>query len=209
MKRKIRILFSLIRSKFHKNVMVCFGTSLTAGSGWVKMLGMKLPDWYVVNLANGGMNSNWGVTQIKNVLRFKPKIILMEWAINDAYIGKPYFRPISIHSESYDNLVEMIQAFKGIKIIMLGMNPPLDMFLCGRNPAKDRPDYRIYSMVHKTIAENRNIPYIDITREWDKLSEHQFLFYCPDGLHPNALASRDIIIPKILELLNASNQFNK
>ena len=202
MKRKIRILFSLIRSKFHKNVMVCLGTSLTAGSGWVKMLGMKLLDWYVVNLAKGGMNSNWGVTQIRIVLRFKPKIILMEWAINDAYIGKPFFRPISTYAESYNNIERMIEAFKGIKIIMLGMNPPLDMFLCGRNPAAERPCYRVYESQHYQLAKRWKIPYIDITKEWDKLNKDDFLHYCPDGLHPNALGSRDLIIPKILEGLD-------
>ena len=199
MRRKIRLFLYLIRSKFSKNVMVCFGTSLTAGSGWVKMLGMKLPDWYVVNLAKGGMNSNWGITQIETVLRFKPKIILMEWTINDAYIGKPYFRPISNFNESCSNLEKMIEAFKGIRVIMLGMNPPLDMYLSGRNPAAERPHYRVYEHIHFFLAKKKNIRYIDITSEWDKLSTDDFLHYCPDGLHPNALASRDIIIPKILE----------
>ena len=77
------------------------------------------------------------------------------------------------------------------------MNPPLDKFLYGRNPAQDRPKYWKYRDEHKWIA---NGDYIDM-KKWKKLCEDDFLFYCPDGLHPHALAGRDITVPAILEKL--------
>lgn len=191
MRRKIRNLFYLIRSLFFKDVVVCIGTSLSAGSGWVKMLSKELP-YHFVNLAKGGECSRWGITQIGLVLLFRPKIILMEWAINDAYYKIPFL-------ESSQNLRMMFKAFHKSEIYLLGLNPPLDIFIAGRNPAKDRPEFRKYLELHKEMANSHNIKYIDTTWIWDKMNKHQFLFYCPDGLHPNEAASKDITVPVILK----------
>ena len=200
LRRKIRDLIWLIISKFHKNVMVCYGTSLTEGTGWVKLLAKELPEWHVVNLAKGGMNSNWGIDNIKTVLRFKPKIVLMEWAINDSYVDCPYYKPTSL-LDSFRNVSKMIKLLGKKDIILLGMNPPLNMFLSGRNPARVRPKYREYAEMHKKIAKDKSLRYIDITSVWDSLSTDDFLYYCPDGIHPNIRAAKDLIVPKILEVL--------
>lgn len=196
----IRDHLKYLKSLFFENVLVCYGTSLTSTGGWVKLLQKKLPEWYVINSGKGGMNSNWGVDNFKKkVLRYNPKIVLMEFAINDAYEGKPYYSPTGFF-ESRHNVAKMMCELreKGIKVYYMSMNPPLDMYLYGRNPAQDRPKYWKFKAEHKWIA---NGSYIDIGKEWEKLSKDDFLFYCPDGLHPNVLASRDITVPKILETL--------
>lgn len=204
MRRKLRDIIWLIQSKFHRNVMVCYGTSLTEGSGWVDLLRKELPKWHIVNLAKGGMNSNWGVDNIKLVKRFKPKVILMEWAINDSYEKCPYYKPTNKQS-SLANIVTMLNAFKDSKIFMLGMNPPFNKFLFSRNPYTDRIFYWWFSNRHREIAKRNNISYIDITSEWNKLTEFEFLYYCPDGLHPNINASKDITVPTIIAFLRKMN----
>lgn len=199
----IKRIYRFIRSRLAKNVLVCYGTSLTAGSGWVKMLQMKLPDWYVINSGKGGMNSEWGLDNYKKlVLRYKPKIVLMEFAINDAYKHATYYRPVSLHS-SIRNIHWMIKEFQeeGIKVYLMVLNPPLNMYLSGRNPKEDRPYYYDYYKQHKQLAEKLKIDFIDVCSEWLELTTDEFLHYCPDGLHPNALGSRAITVPKILEAL--------
>lgn len=196
MKRKLRDFAWMIKSRFYKNVLICFGTSLTEGSGWVKMLQKEMPDWYVVNFGKGGECSDWGTKVYKKILYFKPKIVLMEWAINDAYIRYP--KPLTL-AESKSNLIEMIYFFKskGIEVYVQVMNPPLDIFLAGRNPLKDRPEFQKFYELHREISKNYAVPFIDHVKEWNKLSKRKFLEYCPDGLHPNELGSQKITIPLI------------
>lgn len=184
--------------------MVCYGTSLTAGSGWVKMLNKELKDWYVINSGKGGMNSNWGVDNFyKKVLRYKPKIVLMEFAINDAYIKDDFYKLVDIvDSITNIEILTLILRRRDIKVYLMAMNPPLDLFLSGRNPALDRPDYSDYYFAHQQIAKVLHIPFIDHTKEWRKLSTDDFLKYCPDGLHPNELGSKEITIPTILKQLS-------
>ena len=75
-----------------KKRLVCFGTSLTSGSGWVKMLKKRLPDWRVINSGKGGMNSNWGMDNFgQKVLRYNPHVVLMEFSVNDAYIKTDFY----------------------------------------------------------------------------------------------------------------------
>lgn len=204
MRRLLRDILWVIRARLtRKKKIVCFGTSLTEGSGWVKMLQKELPEYHVINFGKGGMNSNWGVKNLKWVLWFKPEIVLMEFAINDASILTEYYKPVNQFQSSI-NLQRMIYDFKvnGIEVYLMVMNPPLDINIYERNPAEDRPEYNEYYELHKAIAIINNIPFIDLTAEWNKLSREDFLWFCPDGLHPNELGSRGITVPTILKQLN-------
>src|SRR5574343_20540 len=153
MRQHIRYLISFIGSRIFRNVMVCFGTSLTSGSGWVELLKKELPKWYVIKFAKGGMNSNWGIDNIHKLLALKPKVVLMEFAVNDAYLGKPYY-PTPDLSTSMSNMEAMIEMMKrrGIKVYVLGMNPPFDKHCFGRNPFEDRKDYKRFYLQHRRIA---------------------------------------------------------
>lgn len=197
MKRKIRDIIWLIKSLFYKKVLVCFGTSLTEGSGWVKMLQKQMPGWYVVNFGKGGECSTWGLKNYKQVARFRPKIVLMEWAINDAYIR---YDKIMTLKESKKNLIEMINYFKckNIEVILQVMNPPLYIDISGRNPLLDRPKFYQFYSLHKDIARDMRIKFIDHVKQWNKLNQKEFLKHCPDGLHPNELGSEKITVPLIM-----------
>lgn len=184
---------------FRKKTMVCFGTSLTQTGGWVEMLQKQLPDWKVINSGQGGMNSNWGRDNFeKKVLRFNPNIVLMEFAINDCYIGPPFYKKPTFE-ESSKNINFMVDKLWGARVFYLTMNPPLDKFLFGRNPAEQRPEWEKYTQEHCGEAKFRNATIIDIADYWKMLPEKAFLKFCPDGLHPNELGSGIITAPTILD----------
>ena len=186
--------------QINKKIMVCYGTSLTSGSGWVKMLGKELPGWCVINSGKGGMNSTWGIDNFEDrVLTYNPHIVLMEFAVNDAYTKEDFYRRSSF-TESLANIRNMISRLR-CEVYYMTMNPPLDMFIQGRNPAEDRPYWRDYYKIHRRVAHEMDAKIINITSRWQVLDTEDFLRYAPDGLHPNELASREITIPTILEAL--------
>ncbi len=196
-----------------KKRMVCYGTSLTSSDGWfgtsfrstggwVKMLDKSLPDWRVINSGKGGMNSNWGMDNFqKKVLRYNPHVVLMEFAINDAYTGKLPFYDTPGFDKSIQNIKFMIKKLKWCKVFYMTMSPPLDKFLFDRNPAEDRPMWDLFYREHRDIAHELGAEVINITRKWEALSTEKFLEYCPDGLHPNELGSKMITLPTILKRL--------
>ena len=185
--------------------MVCFGTSLTSSGGWVKMLRKQLLDWRVINSGEGGMNSNWGMDNFgKKVLKYNPHVVLMEFSINDAYIRYDeidYGCKATSLEQSIQNIKFMIKKLKWCKVYYMTMNPPLDIFISGRNPKEDRPEWWLYSNTHQQVAETLGAEVIDIAEKWKALSTEKFLEYCPDGLHPNELGSKMITLPTILERL--------
>lgn len=71
-------------------VIVVYGTSLTAGGAWVSQLLQALKRDFsnqvaLVNSARSGMNSEWGVANLEEkVIRKKPDTVFIEFAINDA-----------------------------------------------------------------------------------------------------------------------------
>ncbi len=184
-----------------KKRMIIYGTSLSSGSGWSKMLQKRLPDWKVINNAKGGMNSSWGMDNFgQKVLKYNPHVVLMEFAVNDAYIKDDYYGTVG-PDRSIQNIKFMIKKLKWCKVFYMTMNPPLDMFIQGRNPAEDRPRWAGKYATHRYVAEKAGAEVINITARWEALSTKKFLDYCPDGLHPNELGSKMITIPAILERL--------
>ena len=185
-----------------KKRIVTYGTSLTSTGNWVKMLKHKLPGWKVINSAEGGQNSEWGVRNFdKKVLRHNPHCVLMEFAINDSYIRDSFCGKLDIE-KSLKNIRYMIEKLKWSKVFYMTMNPPLDKFISGRNPAADRPDWERYYRQHRYEAHCLGASIINITARWEALGEEKFLEYCPDGLHPNELGSHFITIPAIMVALN-------
>ena len=76
-------------------IIVVYGTSLTANPlGWPAMLEKEIDKRYpslvkVENMAAGAMWSTWGVKNLdERVLSKNPDLVLIEFAINDAFI--PY-----------------------------------------------------------------------------------------------------------------------
>ena len=87
---KSRLVVNLESGK--RQTIVTYGTSLTAGGAWVGQLQQALDSRYpgqatVINSGKGAMWSKWGVDNLEErVIQKKPDTVLIEFAINDAYL---------------------------------------------------------------------------------------------------------------------------
>ena len=200
MREKIHHIINRLK-QINKKTMVCYGTSLTSGSGWVKMLQKELPDWCVINSGEGGMNSNWGVDNFeKKVLRYSPHVVLMEFSINDCFIGEPLYEKPQLN-KSLSNIKNMIKRLRWSKVYYMTMNNPLDIYLKGRNPAEQRPLWETYYRRHRLVAKELGAEIINHTPMWEVLDQGEFLRLCSDGLHPCEQGSKEITLPTILGAL--------
>ncbi len=196
-----------------KNI-VFYGTSLTVVGKWVRNLMYQVnkdfPNVTYYNSAKGGMNSIWGKTNLKNlVINKRPDIVFMEFAINDCYeLPNPYYNytivPLDLSRQNAEDMVDSLRKYNSkVKIFILGMSPPLDSLIDGRNPAVARPHWKTYFQAWQDVAQEKNITYIDITKKWLGLDRQTLWNYLPDGLHESELGGIRIIIPTILPVLEA------
>jgi len=186
--------------------IVTYGTSLTAGGGWVtqvkQALERKFPGQVkIINTAKGGMNSDWGVKNLdERVLANKPDVVFIEFAVNDAV---ERFH-ISV-SHARKNLVSMIERIRR-------SNPKTEIILQVTNPVVDRPQghdgYRpeleeMFAMVRE-VARIQNTVLIDHEDAWKRelqAGPDHYHELVPDGLHPNDGAYARIVTPVILSAI--------
>ena len=183
--------------------VITYGTSLTAGGAWVKQLQEVLDRHYagkvtVINSGKGAMWSGWGVDNLDTrVIEKKPDTVLVEFAINDAYL--PYKTSVEQARSNLVNMTERIlESNAECEIILMVMNPPVGVHL------ERRPAIAEYYQMYREVAEERSFPLIDHYPQWEKiLNETPELFktYVPDGIHPGAEGSRVVITPAIVEAL--------
>lgn len=186
--------------------IVTYGTSLTAGGGWVRQVEQALEREFpgqvkVINTAKGGMNSNWGVENLdERVLSKKPDVVFIEFAVNDA-VARFH---ISV-AQARKNLVSMIERIRQV-------NPKAEIILQVTNPVIDRPKghdgYRphleeMFAMVRDVAKEQKTV-LIDHEEAWkhelQSGAEHYHALV-PDGLHPNDRAYEQIVTPVILSAI--------
>ncbi len=192
--------------------IVFYGTSLTVTGKWVDNLMTAVmkdfPDVEYYNNAKGGMNSIWGIANLSlEVIHVSPDIVTIEFAINDC-VNHPaqYYNDVMVPLDlSKQNAEEMIDLLRNsnpkIKIFILGMNFPLDSLIDGRNAASDRPEWRTYYQIWKTVANEKHVGFIDITEEWSKLNKDTLWSYIPDGIHPSEQGGLTITVPTILPVI--------
>lgn len=200
-------------------VVVMYGTSLTAGGQWVA----DTRDWLsgfnpgfvtVVNAGMSGKASGTGVSNLQSrVLSYGPDAVFIEFAINDAASYSSGDIDYGITPEkSRANLNAMIDA-------ILAERPACEIFLQTMNPAWDapngnqsssrRPRLAEYYEGYRQVAAERGLLLIDHNANWIGLRTEnlsQFQNYIPDGVHPSAAGSTAITSPEIrrrLEVLVA------
>lgn len=210
-------------------IIAAIGTSLTdknwnKGTGWFEQTGEwlnGLPYAGKVTLSNRAVcgsasktdssttDSRCGFLQLGDVLaNDNPDAIFIEFAINDAYI--PY--KIS-GQESKNNLQVMISQIrdwagnqnqgkgKTVDIVIQTMNN------CSSIHASQRPnlsDY--YHGFLEVVKANPGVLFIDNYHNWLNLYNSQadhstWNSFVPDGIHPNASGSRNIILPAVQKAL--------
>jgi acyl-CoA thioesterase-1 len=108
-------------------VVATYGTSLTADGLWQPQLQQRLAQCLhrpvrVLNFGKGGTASSWGKKNVQSVIAARPDVVLIEFAINDAY--KPH--GISLE-QSYDNtraiVDEIRRTLENAKIFLWTTNP--------------------------------------------------------------------------------------
>lgn len=100
------------------------GYGLAADEGWVSLAAARIakerPAWRVVNASISGETSAGGSSRIvAEVLRVKPKVVVIELGANDGLRGLPL-------REMRRNLARMIGASQhvGAKVLLIGMRIP-------------------------------------------------------------------------------------
>jgi lysophospholipase L1-like esterase len=193
--------------------LVYYGTSLSGGH-WSKQAAEILKSRYgnlitVHNRAKGGQDSGWGLENVgSRVISLKPDTVTIEFSMNDAINS----RQITVE-KARDNLLSIIGALQDenpdVEIILLTMNPVGGE--AGSRPANhpyyrgSLPDY--YQMV-RDVAASRHLRVIDLHAHWNKLlaqNPEQFSAFVPDGVHPNEVGCREIILPSFLEGLGLAD----
>jgi len=184
-------------------IVVAYGTSLTAGGVWVSQLQQALNEAYpglatVINSGQGDMTSRWGVENLESrVIQKNPDTVFIEFAINDAFLE--FKISVAEARGNLENMIDRILKWKPTcEIILMTMNPPIGIHL------ERGPQIKDYYQLYRIVAKDRNLKLIDHYPNWEHiLNSDQDLFdrYVPDGLHPWVEGCHQVITPMILKEL--------
>ena len=188
-----------------RQVIVTYGTSLTANSAWPEQFRNILQQHYgqkarVINSASGGKDSRWGLANVhKRVVAKHPDAVFLEFAINDALMSSEL--SLDESAWNHDRMIEAIRAeAPNCEIFLLVMNPPTG------EQFEKRAGIASYEEVTRRAALKWGTGLIDFSPTWSSIIHDQpgrWSAYAPDGLHPSAVASREVIVPCLLESLVA------
>ena len=186
-----------------RQVIVTYGTSLTANSAWPEQFRDALQERYgkkarVVNAACGGKDSRWGLANVhEQVAARRPDAVFLEFAINDALISSKL--GVDESGWNHERMIEAIRAeAPDCEIFLLVMNPPTG------EQFEKRAGIAGYEEATRRIARKCGACLIDFSPTWSAIIHRQpkrWSAYAPDGLHPSAAASREVIVPRLLESL--------
>lgn len=186
-----------------KQLIVTYGTSLTAEGAWVTSLWNALETKYpgqatVVNSGKNAMCSIWGLDNLQErVLSLKPKALFLEFSVNDAYL--PYEMTLDSCRDNLNAMVNLIlEANPGCEIILMIMNPMVDIH------ADRRPRLEEFNDVYRSVAQERGFMLIDHYPSWCEIlkkSRTQFDQLVPDGAHPGSEGCDKVIIPRIFKTI--------
>ena len=199
-----------INSRFIQNlnngktqVIVTYGTSLTAGGAWVLGLQKALSSKYsglakVVNSGKGAMCSIWGVENLQErVIDKNPDTVIMEFSVNDAYL--PYKMTPADCQKNLNILIKRIlKDNPNCEIILMVMNPMVDIH------AEKRPKLETFNDVYRATAREKGLLLIDHYPSWLLIlnaDRKEFDKLVPDGAHPNNQGCKKIVTPNILQAI--------
>jgi lysophospholipase L1-like esterase len=139
------------------------------------------------DLGEAARASNWGLTNISQVVATRPQVAVIEFAINDAYTS---FN-ISL-AQSRTNTEGMINAIRsgspGTRIFIMTMNPVL---------TSDRPNLADYYAQYRQISVDNGVGLVDNYPDWGTATVGEI----PDNVHPNIEGLRRVLIPNVVKTL--------
>ncbi len=188
--------------------LVVFGTSLSSGGhgrDWMEGVKSHIDSVYGENLltyslaGRGGKWSVWGVKNFEDsVIAKKPDVVLIEFGINDAF--SEYNTSVALAKLNLIYMIDRLLLFNdSCDVFLQVMNMPI-----GKS-ASYRPNLEEYYTMYRQVAKEKNIRLIDHYPNWLKVLNKGgdcFLKYVPDGIHPNALGAKNIIVPEIIKSLH-------
>jgi acyl-CoA thioesterase I len=167
----------------HRQVIACFGDSLTAGFGLET--GQSFPDllqteldrrgyrYRVANLGVSGDTTQDGLARLAMALEEKPAIALVELGANDGLRGLPL-------AMTESNLAQIVEAFKkaGARVVLAGITLPPNY----------GPEYiRSFEAMYRELAARYKVKLIPFLLEG--VGGHADLMQ-RDGLHPDAQGAK-------------------
>lgn len=189
-----------------KQVIVTYGTSLTAQGAWVKQMQSALDQRFpkqvtVINKGGSGKHSGWGVANLEQrVLKFRPDTVFIEFSINDSV--ERFDISVEIAQSNLETMLDAILKMNPICEIILMTMTPGDVYPKGHR--SHRKDLETHYEMYRAVAKKRNLQIIDHAPNWKALqSSDETLFkkYVPDTIHPTPQGCSKIITPVILNAL--------
>ncbi len=192
------------------------GTSLTAGTNnWFDVMAEWLNESYPKQIAylNAGVSAsassyppgNCGLSKVYEMLVFKPDVVFIEFAVNDAF--KPY--NISVE-ESRKNLEIIIHKLKfsnpKVEIILQNMNVVLDMPELNMTESTKRSELSSFMKIYQDVANKYQLQIIDHYKNWNKYLKEkgraEYIKLVNDGIHPKTNGYKKILLPELKKVLN-------
>jgi len=149
------------------------------------------------------MWSKWGVDNLdKRVIEKNPDTVLIEFAINDAYL--PYKTSVEQARSNLENMIDRIlKSHPDCEIVLMVMNPPIGVHL------ERRPKIKDYYRMYRDVARDRKLLLIDHYPKWEKILDQDaelFNKYVPDGIHPGPEGCKMVISPEIAKSLGIATE---
>ena len=189
-----------------KQVVVAYGTSLTANGAWVSQMTDVLKKRYpglmtTINSGGSGQWSQWGVANLDQlVLQKNPDTVFIEFSINDSV--ERFKGSVEMAKTNLITIVDRIQKTNPQCEIIL-----MTMTLGNKYPVGHksyRKDIAAHYEMYRTVAKQKGLRLIDHYPNWRALqSENDKLFkqYVPDTIHPTAEGCSKVVTPAILDAL--------
>lgn len=199
----------------HPKKVVMVGDSLvygygdTEGGGWVERLRRQWmdpaqPGPIIYNLGVRGDGVQQVTTRLEREFKLRgelrrqvPDLLVLSVGLNDsARIGRPAGRPMTDELTFARDLNSLLdQATQLCPTLFVGMVPVNEAAM----PYADilhfsHADQAHYSQMTRHACEAKQIPYLDLYRQWRSQGEawcNERL--CSDGLHPNVLGYRTLM----------------
>lgn len=178
------------------------GTSLTANtasyvkSAWQSTLELELMKGKkskvrTYNFGFGGVTSSFAATQIPRLLPLRPKVVTIEYNMNDCALSNSISTAQS--QANHINIINAIQAaLPDTLIFLMTMNPPIGAAVSGR------PNIEGYNNVYRALAASiEGVNIIDTAPSWAGATTALI----PDNIHPNLAAWTSKLVPAMTTAL--------
>jgi len=213
------------RLEKQEDKLILFGDSTTATRGALNIYGQRLEkefvDFTIINAGVGGNTTDMAKVRFeKDVLAHNPKLVIIQFGINDSCVDvwkKPPATQTRVALDKYgENIKGFIKALKekGAKVILMTPNPC--RWTEGLRKRYDKPPYETddddgwnvslvkYAAKVREIADAEKIPLIDVYTEfqnYDKKEGQDMNDLLLDGMHPNGKGHK-IIADMLIKIIH-------